>query len=161
MWLKEGDTIYRKKYAQTLRDIGASGGASYFYEGDFLKTMVQELRENGAILEEGDFLNYTAIEREPVESEFDGLRVIGTPPPSSGAVLALILNILQGMSNNNVHTLSHLLNSPNLCCMHQGMTSRRVILVAWPTIALWRLSSLPLDRDCCWETQPLTVTYRR
>ena len=103
VWLKEGDTIYRKKYAQTLRDIGASGGASYFYEGDFLKTMVQELRENGAILEEGDFLNYTAIEREPVESEFDELRVIGAPPPSSGAVLALILNILQGMSNT--HTL--------------------------------------------------------
>ena len=88
--------MFRKKYAQTLRDIGASGNASYFYKGQFMQRMVQELQENGAILEEEDFLNYTAIEREPVESEFDGLRVIGTPPPSSGAVLALILNILEG-----------------------------------------------------------------
>jgi gamma-glutamyltranspeptidase/glutathione hydrolase/leukotriene-C4 hydrolase len=96
VWLKEGDTIYRKKYAQTLRDIGASGNASYFYDGQFMKRMVEELKENGAILEEEDFLNYTAMEREPVESEFDGLRIIGVPPPASGAVLALILNILQG-----------------------------------------------------------------
>ena len=99
MWLKEGDTIYRKKYAQTLRDIGASGNASYFYNGQFMKRMVEELKENGAILEEEDFLNYTAMEREPVESEFDGLRIIGVPPPASGAVLALILNILQGLCN--------------------------------------------------------------
>ena len=96
MWLKEGDRIYRKKYAQTLRDIGASGNASLFYEGQFMKKMVQELKENGAILDEDDFLGYNALEREPIESEFDGLRMIGVPPPSSGAVLALILNILEG-----------------------------------------------------------------
>jgi gamma-glutamyltranspeptidase/glutathione hydrolase/leukotriene-C4 hydrolase len=58
--------------------------------------MVQELKQNGAILEEEDFLRYNAVEREPVESKFDGLRVIGVPPPSGGAVLALILNILNG-----------------------------------------------------------------
>lgn len=95
-WLKTGDTIHRKKYAQTLRDIGASGNASYFYEGEFMSRMVAELKDNGAIIEEEDFLGYEAIERDPIESEFDGLRMIGTPPPSSGAVLALILNILQG-----------------------------------------------------------------
>lgn len=62
--------------------------------------MVEELQAAGAIIEEEDFLNYTAIERLPVESEFDGLRVFGVPPPSSGAVLALILNILKGQSVN-------------------------------------------------------------
>ena len=96
VWLKKGDTIYRKKYAKTLQDIGASGNADYFYEGQFMQQMVKELQEAGAIIEEEDFLNYTAIQRDPVESEFDGLRVFGVPPPSSGAVLALILNILKG-----------------------------------------------------------------
>ena len=62
-----------------------------------MKKMVQELKENGAILEEEDFLGYNAIERVPVESEFAGLRVIGVPPPASGAVLSLILNILKGL----------------------------------------------------------------
>ena len=96
VWLKEGDTIFRKKYAQTLRDIGASGNASYFYEGPFMEQMVKELKENGAILEEEDFLNYTAIQRDPIESKFANLRVLGGPPPLNGAALALILNILQG-----------------------------------------------------------------
>ena len=96
VWLKEGDTIYRKKYAETLRKIGESGNASYFYEGEFMQQMVQELKEAGAIIEEEDFLNYTAIEREPVESYYDDLRVIGTSAPSGGAVLSLMLNILQG-----------------------------------------------------------------
>ena len=96
-YLKEGDTIYRKKYAQTLRAIGANGSASYFYEGPFMEQMVKELKEAEAIIEEEDFLNYTAIEREVVESYYDELRVLGPPPPSSGAVLALILNILRGM----------------------------------------------------------------
>ena len=114
VWLKKGDSIYRKKYAKTLRDIGASGNADYFYEGQFMQQMVKELQEAGAIIEGEDFLNYTAIQRDPVESEFDGLRVFGSPPPSSGAVLALILNILKGYShvtkmdtvyNEYIHTL--------------------------------------------------------
>ena len=95
-WLQEGDTIHREKYAKTLRAIGARGDASDFYEGELMKQMVAELQENGAIIEEEDFLNYTAIERDPIESEFAGVRVIGTPPPGSGAVISLILNILQG-----------------------------------------------------------------
>ena len=98
VWLKEGDILSRKKYAQTLRDIGTSGNASYFYEGQFMEEMVKDLKKNGAILEEKDFLEYKAIKREPVESEFDGMRVLGVPPPASGGVLALILNILQGQS---------------------------------------------------------------
>ena len=157
MWLKEGDTIYRKKYAQTLRDIGASGNASYFYDGQFMKRMVEELKENGAILEEEDFLNYTAIEREPVESEFDGLRIIGVPPPSSGAVLALILNILQGLCNSLVHT--HSLIYIQISAV-QDTTSRQTILVPWLTIVLWRLSSLALARDYCSETLLSMILFK-
>jgi gamma-glutamyltranspeptidase/glutathione hydrolase/leukotriene-C4 hydrolase len=107
VWLEEGDVVSRKKYAQTLRDIGASGNASYFYEGSFMEEMVKELQNAGAIIEEEDFLNYSAIQRDPVESEFGGLRVIGVPPPSSGAVLALILNILHGQSKPHDIHMAH------------------------------------------------------
>ena len=46
-----------------------------------MEQMVKELKENGAILEEEDFLNYTAIQRDPVESMFANLTVLGVPPP--------------------------------------------------------------------------------
>ena len=75
-----------------------------------MKSMVQELKAVGAILEEEDFLGYNATEREPIESEFNGLRVIGVPPPSSGAVLALILNILEGYFHTHTLTLTHTAN---------------------------------------------------
>ena len=116
-YLKEGETIYRKKYAETLRAIGANGSASYFYEGLFMEQMVKELRDAGAIIEEEDFLNYTAIEREAVETYYDGLRVLGSPPPSSGAVLALILNILHGMGKEEyTHMLYSNSNHFNYYC---------------------------------------------
>ena len=95
--MEEGKPIIRKLYAQTLHAIGASGNASYFYEGPFMEKMVEELKEAGAIIEEDDFLNYSALIRNPIQSEFNNLTVIGTPPPSGGAVLALILNILKGL----------------------------------------------------------------
>ena len=74
-----------------------------------MEQMVKELRGAGAIITEEDFLNYSAIQRDPVESEFAGLRVIGVPPPSSGAVLALILNILQGQCILQ-HIILHMIN---------------------------------------------------
>ena len=95
--LKEGDPIMRPKYAQTLRDIGEKG-ADYFYDSDFTERMVSELQNNyNSVVMVEDFQNYTAIEREVVTSQFDDLEVIGIPPPASGAVLGLILNILDGM----------------------------------------------------------------
>ena len=87
----------RPKYAQTLRDIGEKG-ADYFYHSDFTESMVSELQNNyNSVVTVEDFQNYTAIEREVVTSQFDDLEVIGIPPPASGAVLGLILNILDGM----------------------------------------------------------------
>ena len=59
--------------------------------------MVSELqRDYNSVVTVEDFQNYTAIEREVVTSHFDDLEVIGVPPPASGAVLGLILNILDG-----------------------------------------------------------------
>ena len=76
-----------------------------------MKDMVQELKRNGAILEEEDFMGYSAREHEPVQSEFNGLKVIGAPPPCSGAVLAVVLNILQGKKWHHTHKSSLLFNN--------------------------------------------------
>ena len=70
-------------------------GAGWFYDSDFMREMVDELRENyGSILTEKDFKEYTAIQRRPIQSHYSGLRVRGVAAPGGGVVLGLILNIL-------------------------------------------------------------------
>ena len=94
--LKKGDRITRHQYAQTLRSIGEKG-ADFFYNSNFTEELVRELREGyNSVMTMEDLQNYTAIEREVVTSQFADLEVIGVPPPASGAVLGLILNILDG-----------------------------------------------------------------
>ena len=58
--------------------------------------MVEELqRDWNSIITMEDFLNYTTVVRDVVRARYKGLEMLGMPPPSAGgAVLGLILNIL-------------------------------------------------------------------
>lgn len=58
--------------------------------------MVEELqRDWNSIITVEDFLNYTTVVRDVVRARYQGLEMLGMPPPSAGgAVLGLILNIL-------------------------------------------------------------------
>ena len=73
-------------------------GADWFYSGHFLEDMVQELREQGSILTEEDFMDYTPVERRVTESWYKGLSLRSMWAPSGGPVMSLILNILDSKS---------------------------------------------------------------
>ena len=78
---------------ETIRDDPES-----FYNGPLAKMISQDMRElklKGKVTEQ-DLRNYQTVIREPLESKLAGMKMILTPPPTSGAVLALILNILKG-----------------------------------------------------------------
>lgn len=93
-FLKEGDILKRPLYADTLEMI-ATSGADSFYSGGFMKDAVNELKEDyGSILTEQDFEKYTIVDRDVTQAKYKGLEVMGVAPPASGAVLSLILNIL-------------------------------------------------------------------
>ena len=91
--LGENDTLKRPQYANTLEMI-AWNGASWFYDSEFMKVMVKELREYGSILTEEDFKRYAAVKRRVAKFYYGGYKLYSPPAPSSGAVLGLILNIL-------------------------------------------------------------------
>lgn len=94
--LKEGDILRQLQLAETLANISLYG-ADYMYNSSFTSDMVNELkRDYGSILSVDDFLNYTVRVREVLISQFSGLQVLGASPPSSGAVVAMVLNILEG-----------------------------------------------------------------
>ena len=95
--LKEGNILKRPLYGKFLRQIGQLG-TDYFYNGSLTEEMAKELQDNyGSILTVQDFHDYESIERQAIKSEFNGYTLLSTPPPGSGAVIALILNILEGM----------------------------------------------------------------
>ena len=50
-----------------------------------------------------DLRNYNTEKREPLESELSDMKMYLTPPPTSGAVLGLILNIVKGGCLGCVH----------------------------------------------------------
>ena len=56
---------------------------------------MKDLKVKGKVTER-DLRNYQTKIREPLESKLAGMKMLLTPPPTSGAVLALILNILKG-----------------------------------------------------------------
>ena len=78
---------------ETIRDDPES-----FYNGQLAKDISQDMSKltlKGKVTER-DLRNYQTKIREPLESKLAGMKMLLTPPPTSGAVLALILNILKG-----------------------------------------------------------------
>ncbi|HEY0008827.1 MAG TPA: gamma-glutamyltransferase, partial [Tepidisphaeraceae bacterium] len=101
--LKEGTLLKQPDLAKTYRGI-ASGGADYFYKGDFANTVATWMKANGGIIADSDFANYSIKQREPLVTSYRGHTIVGFPPPSSGGVhVAQILSILEPFDLKALH----------------------------------------------------------
>ncbi|KAJ5312760.1 Gamma-glutamyltranspeptidase [Penicillium antarcticum] len=88
-----GDTITRRRYADTLEAI-AERGPDAFYTGPIAETMINALQsENGTMTME-DLSNYTVAIRNISQIDYRGYTVTSTSAPSSGIVAMSILKIL-------------------------------------------------------------------
>ena len=70
-----------------------------FYNGALASDIISDLKEVNGMVTDSDLRDYRPIPREPYQRELSGMKMYLTPPPTSGAVLGLILNILQGRSS--------------------------------------------------------------
>ena len=70
-----------------------------FYNGALARDIISDLKEVNGMVTDSDLRDYRPIPREPYQGELSGMKMYLTPPPTSGAVLGLILNILQGRSS--------------------------------------------------------------
>ncbi|KAL5277597.1 hypothetical protein ACFFRR_002680 [Megaselia abdita] len=92
---KENDTMKRLKLADTLEVI-ADKGAMEFYEGDIGKQVVKDVHDKGGILTEKDLKEYRANWSAPTNITFlKDYKVYSIPTPGSGAVLSMILNLME------------------------------------------------------------------
>ena len=101
-----------------------------FYNGPLANSISQDITElipdepkKGQVTEQ-DLRDYQTEIREPLESELAGMKMHLTPPPTSGAVLGLILNILKGSKVLCSHYHHH---------HSQGVNSQRACLQATTT----------------------------
>ena len=91
---KEGDNITNEKYAKTLEIIQQDPES--FYNGSLAKNISRDMRNINSTVSQSDLRNYTTVTREALKGDLSNMTMYLSPPPSSGAVLALILNILKG-----------------------------------------------------------------
>lgn len=68
-----------------------------FYSGELANDIAEDIKIVNGTITLDDLRNYKSVSREPYEGELSGMKMYLTPPPTSGSVLALILNILKGM----------------------------------------------------------------
>ncbi|KAJ4266092.1 hypothetical protein NW762_004069 [Fusarium torreyae] len=93
--VKLGERITRKRYADTLEAI-ASEGVDVFYKGPIAEATIKTLKKERGIMTTDDLKNYTVAIREPAQVNYRGGKVTSTSAPASGAVVAAVLNILDG-----------------------------------------------------------------
>eukprot|EP00058_Branchiostoma_floridae_P026463 XP_002611954.1 hypothetical protein BRAFLDRAFT_60348 [Branchiostoma floridae] len=99
--LGENQIMKWPKLAETLRAV-ADGGADAFYTGDIARNLAKDIQDANGIITEQDLRDYEAEMTSPLNITLDGgMTVLSPPPPSSGAVLSLILNILDGYRLNS------------------------------------------------------------
>lgn len=91
---KVGDRFHSPQLAAL--ELLAAEGRDAFYKGKIAGALVREVRRQGGIMTLDDLAAMDVVERKPLSTTFDGMRVFSMPPPSSGGV-ALIesLNILR------------------------------------------------------------------
>jgi gamma-glutamyltranspeptidase/glutathione hydrolase len=91
-----GDTVYRKRYANTLETI-AKNGADAFYTGPIATNIAEAAYLRNGIITTHDLANYTAILRTPANITYrNKYRVFSTVAPSSGAVVLSALKVFEG-----------------------------------------------------------------
>jgi gamma-glutamyltranspeptidase/glutathione hydrolase len=92
--LRVGQIFRAPGQAQVLRQIARHGRAG-FYEGEVAQDMIDSLRALGGVHTLDDLTTTACTYADPIQSQYRGLDLFEHPPNGTGAVAALILNILQ------------------------------------------------------------------
>ena len=58
--------------------------------------IVKDVQTAGGFMTLTDLSGYRAIERGPLRTKINGLEMLTTPPPGSGALISLALKIMAG-----------------------------------------------------------------
>ena len=104
MEYKSGDTIKNIQLSNFLSRIMLNG-PDEFYKGESSKKLVNFLKRNGSIITTDDLEKYNAVWRTPITFQYDDLKIISMPPPSSGGIC--IKQIMKIIEPYDLNTFGH------------------------------------------------------
>jgi gamma-glutamyltranspeptidase/glutathione hydrolase len=93
---RPGEMLQQPDLAASLRAIAADG-ADTFYRGDLAERIADGIAALGGWITADDLAAHRTDRREPIETSYRGLRVVGQPPVSQGHVLLEELAIAEGL----------------------------------------------------------------
>ncbi|KAJ5092017.1 hypothetical protein NUU61_006887 [Penicillium alfredii] len=89
-----GDTITRKRLANTLETI-ANHGADAFYTGKMAKAMIAAVQRTNGTMTLNDLRDYRLAFRNTSQIDYRGYKITSTTAPSSGIIAMGILKVLE------------------------------------------------------------------
>ena len=102
--INAGDTLRFPNLANTL-DRVMKKGKDEFYKGETARKLVDFIKDNNGIISLKDLELYEAVWRDPIEFEYDNLKVISMSPPSSGGVC--LEQIMKMIEPYDINDLAH------------------------------------------------------
>jgi len=99
------DTMVNKELANTLEAIKINPMS--FYNGPLADKIVKDIQGAGGVVTHSDLKNYQVKMRKKVDYVLgNGIKMTTMPPPSGGAIVAMIMNILSGYNIGPNSTLT-------------------------------------------------------
>lgn len=93
--VKLGDTMTRKRFADTLETI-AKEGVDAFYSGAIAKATIAAIQAANGTMTVADLKNYTIALRKPLSINYGKYKLTSTNAPSSGPVVLSALQTVSG-----------------------------------------------------------------
>jgi gamma-glutamyltranspeptidase len=92
---RAGQSLVNADLARSIETVGASGRDAY-YEGEIARELSRYADANGGFFTEADFRAQRAQWREPIFTDYRGVRLYQTAPPTQGISLLQMLNLVEG-----------------------------------------------------------------
>ena len=91
---QQGENLTNPELAKTLKQI--QNDPFIFYNGSLAQKVIDDIKNASGIMTLEDLKNYNVSIKQPLRNQFGSFSMLTMPPPGSGAVVSMILNILYG-----------------------------------------------------------------
>ena len=91
---RTGQSLVNANLARSIEAVGA-GGREAYYEGEIAQELARYAGANGGFFTEADFRAQRAQWRAPIFTDYRGVRLYQTPPPTQGISVLQMLNLIE------------------------------------------------------------------